>query len=507
MKKAFSKQQIEQSLRSAVDTLTPDVSGRIDLSVPQSREHAGDQPQSSIIRPERRMRGIGLAAAACLCLFLAGGGTWHYQRQNLQVESVIGIDVNPSVELFINRREKVLRAQALNADAEALIRDMDLEGVDLKVAVNAVVGSMVTHGYLDDLDNAILVTVTNDSVSKAKALRTSVVQDIEETLQENQVEAVVYDQQVIEDEEISALAEQYGISYGKAYFLKELVEQNPELDMEDMEILSGMTMEEIAAQIAQESLALGELAGQAAETTEAFGKSAPETPPETEETSPAEPESAGEETGTAEPESTQAQSEPAAAETSPVTEPETEEANPVREDQVEIDFVDYEDGEILVYLVTRVRWKNPTVSVRDEEGNSYAAMVEDTSGDECVIEAPGLEPGRSYTFVLGGLIPVETGIATTVTGYFDTPEIAAGAETEESDEDEDTGEDTEKEPDEDADEASEADSDEAIDETQADGDGAETDGMPPDEAAPEQDADPNADREPENRERPDPAVP
>ena len=176
------------------------------------------------------------------------------------------IDVNPSIELSINRRERVLEARALNTEAANIIQDMDLEGVDLNVAVNAVVGSMVTHGYLDDLENAILVTVSNDSVRKAQKLRASVVGDIEQTLKENQVEAVVYDQQVIEDEEMEALARQYDISYGKAYFLKELIDQNEGLDIDDMEKLASMSMEEIAQRIAESSYALGELADRVKET-------------------------------------------------------------------------------------------------------------------------------------------------------------------------------------------------------------------------------------------------
>ena len=63
---------------------------------------------------------------------------------------MIGIDVNPSVELSINRNGRVLKVRALNEDAVSIIDGMDLEGVDLNVAVNAVVGAMVTHGYLDD---------------------------------------------------------------------------------------------------------------------------------------------------------------------------------------------------------------------------------------------------------------------------------------------------------------------------------------------------------------------
>lgn len=422
--------QIELHLKSAVDALTPNVLDRIDLSASQDvvpRQEMAQRPDIAVFN--RRMRGLVLATAACLCVMVMGGGAFHYQYQNRKIESVIGIDVNPSVELSINRRDKVLRAQALNEDAREVMEGMDLEGVDLNVAVNAVIGSMVTHGYLDDLDNAILVTVSNDSISKATQLRTSVVGDIEKTLEENQVQAVVYDQQVIERDEMKALADEYGISYGKAYFLKELIDQNEDLTMDDMDELSSLSMEEIARRITESSYALGEFADKAPETTQA---QTTQTEPVTEETTTAEEtepstEETTEETTTAVPATTMA---------APTTEPETEE-DVVEPDRVEIDYVDYEDGRVYVYFVTRVKWKNPTVSVRDEDGNSYAAMVDETSGSDCVIEVGGLEGGKSYSFVLGGLIPVEGGNATTVKGYFDKPEIAGEATEPEDGDDED----------------------------------------------------------------------
>lgn len=424
--------QIEQHLKSAVDTLTPNVLDRIDLSTPQDvvdpvvlRSHS-----DNMIVLQRRMRRFVIAAAACLCLVLTGGGTYHYQYLNRQIDSVIGIDVNPSVELSINRKNRVLSATALNADAREIMSDMNLEGVELNVAVNAVIGSMVTHGYLDDLENAILVTVSNDSIKKASELRTSVVGDIEKTLEENQVQAVVYDQQVIELDEMKALAETYDISYGKAYFLKELIEQNQELTMDDMAELSSMTMEEIAQRITEKSLALGEFAEKVQETTATPATTEATEPPTTaEETT--EP---GTEASTAEETSAETPAETTPAETT------EEEPDNVEADRVEIDYVDYEDGMIYVYFVTRVNWKNPTVMVRDDEGNSYAAMVEDTSSDECIIVAEGLESGKSYTFVLGGLTPKEGGNATTVKGYFEKPEIAGEATEPDEDDDDETDE-------------------------------------------------------------------
>ncbi len=467
----WTTEQIESHLRSAVNGLTPDIFDRLDLSVPQdpvprvitpivpmnARDaedsfesgagrtgRAGSAEWSSektagkahgngkVLRFERYLRRSVATVATFLLLITAGGGVWQYHARNLRVDSIIGIDVNPSVELSINQRSQILSAEALNEDAKEILSDMDLKGVDLNVAVNAVIGSMVTHGYLDDTENAILVTVNNDSMSKASKLRSSVVGDIETTLKEHQVQAVVYDQQATpEDDEVSELAKEYGISYGKAYFLKELIAQNKNLSMEDMERFSTMTMEEIAEQINQESLALGEKAEQAQETDRTATAPTEETTGDVASTEESTEESSSEEeeSRTAEAEPTQA-SQPvsvATSSTETTAESEDEENEEIVDDGVEIDYAEWEDDQIFVYFATFVKWKNPTVLICDEDGNHYPAYVDDTSKDECVISAEGLEGGKTYTFVLGGLTPREGKHATTVTGTFEKPEIADDA--------------------------------------------------------------------------------
>ena len=435
----MSSREIEQHLKSAVDALTPDIFDKLDLSVPQQKPEP-DHGHEKLIALQRRFRGMAVAAAACICLVAAGGGTWHYQYQNRQIDSVIGIDVNPSVELSISRKNRILKAEPLNADAETIMEDMDLKGVELNVAVNAVIGSMVTHGYLDDLDNAILVTVSNDSIKKATALRSSVVEDIEQTLQENQVKAVVYDQQVIEEDAVRELADTYGISYGKAYFLKELISQNQNLTEADMARLSTMNMEEIAREITKDSLNLGEFADQAkdpqdAETENAqHAETAQEAEESAESSTESEPETAKSPEETEESSTASESEKESESFVKPETEPETEEE--IRQGRVKIDYVDYEDGSIYIYFEDYVRWKNPTVSVRDEDGNSYSAMVDETESDSCIVEVSGLEDGKTYSFVLGGITRKGDSTATTVKGYFDTPEIADELKSSEADEDE-----------------------------------------------------------------------
>lgn len=420
--------QIKQHLKSAVDALTPDVLDQVDLSAAQelSDPNLSSETDGSQIRSARWMRGFAMAAAACACVALVGSGIFFYQRQNQKVDSVIGLDVNPSLEISINRRSRVLNVKTLNLESETIMQGVDLQGMDLNVAVNTVIGSMVTFGYLDERENAILVTVSNDSVSKASELRSSVVSDIEAALEANQVQAIVYGQQAVEDDEAEKIAGRYDISYGKAYFLKELIGRNEELSMADMDALAVMNMEEIAEQIDRDSYELGEVVAQAELTNaeEAFsGK-------ETENEESVSEEIVDEKTVPDETKESEHTSEPVSEpETAPPTRTgETEDSGPIEPGQVEIDYVDYEDGIVYVYFENRVKWKNPTVSVRDEAGNPYAAIIGDTSSEDCTIEVEGLTGGKSYVFVLNGLISKETDTATTVVGYFDKPEIAWEAE-------------------------------------------------------------------------------
>lgn len=421
-RRQLNRQQIEACLKSAAGDLTPNVLERIDLSTPQIK---AEKDKRSVFFLRQRV--IATLVAACFCIIALAGGTYTYQ--NGKVDSVIGIDVNPSVELSVNKRNKVLEAKALNEDGEGIMQDMDLKGVDLNTAVNAVIGSMVTHGYLSQLDNAILVTVSNDSISKAQGLRYAVVNDIRNTLEEKQLKAVVYDQQVMEEDEVKQLAEEYKISYGKAYFLRELILQNNSLSMDDMKVLAPLTMEEIAKVITERSYAVSGKteAGEEttpAQTTQAATATVPETIAESsaaDETNNAA--SSSETTSQAPTQATQTQ--PTAATEATTAQETTSEAEVVTTENVKVDYVDYDNGVVMVYFKTKVKWKNPTVSVKDGDGNTYSAKVGDTDSYSCEIQVTGLQGGMEYTFTLGGISP-KIGKQTTVKGIFETPVIGDG---------------------------------------------------------------------------------
>ena len=189
-------------------------------------------------KKRRRWQNFAAAVAAALVLVIGGGSFFGWQYANAP-DSLVDIDVNPSVQLTVSRNEKVLSCEALNADGTEIIDDMDLRGARLNVAVNALIGSMVQHGYIDELKNSVLITVANEDAAKAQALQESLMADISGLLAGESLDAAVMGQTITtRDQTLASQAETYGISAGKAALIQRILDTDPTLTFESLAGLS-----------------------------------------------------------------------------------------------------------------------------------------------------------------------------------------------------------------------------------------------------------------------------
>ncbi|MFQ9798652.1 MAG: hypothetical protein ACLR23_06570 [Clostridia bacterium] len=231
---------IENRLATYVQQTTPDV---LDSVLQQCDEQEGRVlPMSSIQKinhhPKKRTWRIALSAAAAVFI-LATGLIMGYQYQSLhRVDSIVEIDVNPSIELKINRQEKILSATPLNTDADVILDGMDLKGVDLDIALNALIGSMLKNGYVNELRNSVLISVENEDEAKSAALSQRLTEEVNKLLADSSIQGAVLSQTLTGTEDLEQLAQTYGISLGKAAVIQLLVEQDPSLTFEDMANLS-----------------------------------------------------------------------------------------------------------------------------------------------------------------------------------------------------------------------------------------------------------------------------
>lgn len=96
-------------------------------------------------------------AAACICLFLLGGGYTLYARP----VSYISIDVNPSIELGINCFGRVVEADAYNRDGNAVLMQVPLKNVPYLKAISRLLGDESYSGYLTE-DSRVFITVISE---------------------------------------------------------------------------------------------------------------------------------------------------------------------------------------------------------------------------------------------------------------------------------------------------------------------------------------------------------
>ncbi len=218
----MKERNIREKLNQAVAHNVPDV---LDDILKKCDGVKGDTVMSENKKEKKSMKGIyKIATAMAAMLVLVVGIVGAVQVTGLdQVETVIAFDVNPSIEIDVNGRAQVVQVKALNEDAEIVLEGMNLHKVDLEVAVNAIMGSMLRHGYLSETQNSILVSVKCGNTEKAAALKESISTDIAEILNGSNIEASVITQEFDKDEELEEIARKNCISHAKAKLISRII--------------------------------------------------------------------------------------------------------------------------------------------------------------------------------------------------------------------------------------------------------------------------------------------
>ncbi len=247
----MNNKEIKRLLNSAAQSAAPDILDSVLSACEQQKGRnlvMTNVPVSESPRKRRGIRGLAIGLAV-LCLVLVGGIGGFFGYQNYYaVDSIVAFDVNPSIQLEVNKEEKVLSAEPLNADASKIMFDMDLKGTDLNVATNAIIGSMLRNGYLSDIANSILITVENGDDEKAAALQEQLVSEINQILGSNNIEGSILSQTLsTNNSDLQEKASTYNISIGKASLIEEILDTNSQYTFDQLAALSIQELNILAA--------------------------------------------------------------------------------------------------------------------------------------------------------------------------------------------------------------------------------------------------------------------
>lgn len=223
--------RIEEYLAEAIEKTTPDILdslmdelGLEETNGPALKEKLAEEAGGfTEVRPgTRRRKWVRTAMSLAASLVLVIGGIAVFQN-NSRDFAVVGLDVNPSIELTISRNEKVKEARAVNEEGVDILDGMDLKGTDINTACNALVGSMLTKGYLSDSSNSVLLSVRANDAAKGKTIERELAGSLNSYLGESNISPAIMGQYVEDDDALEKFAAANNISVGKAWLIRNLL--------------------------------------------------------------------------------------------------------------------------------------------------------------------------------------------------------------------------------------------------------------------------------------------
>lgn len=167
-------------------------------------------------------------ALAAICAFLLlGTGGYSVYRQPV---SYISIDVNPSVELGINRFGRVVSADAYNEDGQAVLQQLSLKNIPYVQAIKKLLANESSSGFLRE-DSVLVFTVIS-------AQYASIMDELNAADFSQNYETLLY----TSDTGCMEEAHSHQMSFGKYRGYQELSQFDTSVTVEDC---NKMTMEEI----------------------------------------------------------------------------------------------------------------------------------------------------------------------------------------------------------------------------------------------------------------------
>ena len=163
-----------------------------------------------------------LICGAMLMVILSGCGS----NTASKTETIVTMDVNPSIQFELNQDDEVVGISAGNEDAKKILEKVDVEDDDANKAVDEIVDSLVDEGHLSTENNTVLLSVDNDDDDKRIELEQKLGETIQSSLKENSIDGAIFSQDMDIDDDVESLIKKYDISYGKATLIEKILDEN-----------------------------------------------------------------------------------------------------------------------------------------------------------------------------------------------------------------------------------------------------------------------------------------
>ncbi len=143
----------------------------------------------------------------------------------------VSLDINPSIDMVLDAKDRVQTVTAMNQDGEVLLEGLALQGLKLEAAVEAIIDEAIDLGYIDP--EAEDTTVTCDG--SAEKVRNKLHEYVNTAFQNRGIMGSAIAKQ---NTELLAEAEELGVTVGFLRLVYRALEADDELLKEDALLLT-----------------------------------------------------------------------------------------------------------------------------------------------------------------------------------------------------------------------------------------------------------------------------
>jgi hypothetical protein len=233
--------------------ITPD-GGFEEVRRPGGNIRLGDEIESGAISRLQRFQSLlkPLVAAAIIfiAVFAGYGYSGRFQPQSVAY-AYVSLDINPSIEIGVDRDNRIVTTRGLNRDGEKLLRKLSLKSQDLYRGISVIVGEAINQGYIKaDQDNFVLSTLSCGSGEKSDGgitdnrlagQREKIEEAIEEPVAAKGMATMVAVEEVKPEFRKKALTE--GISPGKMLLRERAGEKKIQVEIDELKVNSINSLE------------------------------------------------------------------------------------------------------------------------------------------------------------------------------------------------------------------------------------------------------------------------
>ena len=140
--------------------------------------------------------------------------------------SIITLDINPSIEIHLDKKNEVIKLIPINEDAKEVIND-DLIGKDYNYVITNIIDKTVEVKNLKNDRIAVILNVTGE-INKV-----DVIKKIEDYSHNKELDIPIYVVDSVTEED-KALAKKLGITEGKANYLNGIKKEHNDINVEEL---------------------------------------------------------------------------------------------------------------------------------------------------------------------------------------------------------------------------------------------------------------------------------